>query len=183
MQTDTLSLRMAPKALHSGSFEGYWGTDPGSTESHHYLDELLNERRCYRGPCEFVTGSPYNRLLNEFTQVAASPKAYVLGASVPSLVSKHLLNLGIEWILLSQDVGAQKRADAALHFLSPLVGHNLFGPSLDVLPALLQLFEIPQRHAGLGVVLVGKRLPGALLEGNSSRITFLTFQHILVLFY
>ena len=86
MQTDTLSLRMAPKALHSGSFEGYWGTDPGSTESHHYLDELLNERRCYRGPCEFVTGSPYNRLLNEFTQVAASPKAYVLGASVPSLV-------------------------------------------------------------------------------------------------
>lgn len=52
----------------------------------------------------FVTSSPYNRLLNEFTQVAASPEAHVLGASVPPLVSKHLLNLGIEWILLSQDV-------------------------------------------------------------------------------
>ena len=94
------------------------------------------------------------------------------------LLRQHAGNL-----LLPQDVGAQKRADAALHFLSPLVGHNLFGPSLDVLPALLQLFEIPQRDAGLGVVLMGKRLPGSLLEGNSSRIAFLTFQHILVLFY
>ena len=108
------------KALHSGSFEGYWGTDPGSTESYHYLDELLNERCCYRGPCEFVTGSPYNRLLNEFTQVAASPKAYVLGASVPSLVSKHLLNLGIEWILLSQDVGP-----LVLHLLPEVICQQL----------------------------------------------------------
>ena len=107
-QTDTLSLGMAPKALYSRSLEGHRGTDPGSTESHHYLDELSNERKtrsCYRGSCEFVISSPYNQLLNEFTQVAASPEAHVLGASVSPLVSKHLLNLGIEWILLSQDVG------------------------------------------------------------------------------
>lgn len=59
-----------------------------------------------------MTSSPYNHLLNEFTQVAASPEAHVLGASVPALVSKHLLNLGIEWILLSQDMGP-----LALHLL------------------------------------------------------------------
>ena len=67
-----------------------------------------------------MTGSPYNRLLNEFTQVAASPKAYVLGASVPSLVSKHLLNLGIEWILLSQDVGP-----LVLHLLPEVICQQL----------------------------------------------------------
>ena len=123
VQTDTLWLRMAPKALHSGSLEGYRGTDPGSTESHHYLDELLNERKprwCYRGSCEFVTGSPYSHLLNEFSQVAASPEAHVLGASVPPLVSKHLLNLRIEWILLSQDVGP-----LVLHLLPEVICQQL----------------------------------------------------------
>ena len=96
-----------------------------------------------------------------------------------ALQEVQLLGQHVDDLLLPQDVGAQKGADAPFHFLSPFMSHNLFGPSLDVLPALLQLFEIPQRHAGLRVVFMGEHL----LEGNSSRVAFLTLQHILVLFY
>lgn len=100
-----------------------------------------------------------------------------------ALQEEELLGQHAGDLLLAQHVGAQEGADTPLHLLSPFVGHDFFGPGLDVLPALLQLFEIPQGHARLRVVLVGQRLPGPLLEGNSSRIAFLTFQHILVLLY
>lgn len=108
----------------------------------------------------------------------------VLGLLLRGALQKvQLLGQHAGDLLLPQDVGAQQRADAPLHFLSPFMGHNFFGPSLDVLPALLELFEIPQGHARLRVVFVGKRLPGPLLEGDSSGIAFLTLQHIFVLFY
>lgn len=60
------------------------------------------------GSCEFVTRQPHNSLLNELTHISVPlsyPGTCVLGDSVPPLVSKHLLNLVVEWILLSQDLG------------------------------------------------------------------------------
>lgn len=49
-----------------------------------------------------------NYLLSEFTQLSASPcsqECTSLRDSVPALVSKHLFNLRVEWILFSQNLG------------------------------------------------------------------------------
>lgn len=63
---------------------------------------------------ESVISQPYNCLLDEFAKVLLSelPWRACPQGSVPTLVSKHLFNLGVERILLSQDMGP-----LVLHFV------------------------------------------------------------------
>jgi hypothetical protein len=95
-----------------GCFRGRWKRiDPKSTQ--HYPGTLL-----LRG--KYFAKKLLNRFIPAYDTAQATgcwmsssmflplgaPQGQVLWRySVPPLVSKHLFNLGIEWILLSQDLG------------------------------------------------------------------------------